>query len=197
MYLFLSLWVLTLVINWFIPSVSGEKGYNFRTGIDLTYFSGFIGYLVLGYYLSQKEIFNISNGKYYSILLIIAGLVITYVGTYWVSIPTESYARNFIRYLTPNVALVSIGVFLFFKNNCNKIIPQRHINQGLQTISKYSYGVYLSHIFSLWILGYIGISKHFINPVIGIVTTTTICLMMSLMITIMINKLPYGKYISG
>jgi surface polysaccharide O-acyltransferase-like enzyme len=152
MYLFLSLWTLTLIINWFIPSVPGEKGYNFGRGIDLTYF---------------------------------------------VSQPTGDFTRNFVRYLTPNVALVSIGIFLLFKNNCNKTIPQRHINYGFQTISKYSYGVYLSHIFSLGILGYLGISKHFINPIIGILTTTFLCLIMSLIITIIINKLPLGKYVSG
>ena len=197
MYLFLSLWTLTLVINWFIPSVPGEKGYDFGRGIDLTYFSGFIGYLILGYYLSKKEIFNSVKGNFYSALLIVVGLVITFIGTYFVSQPTGDFARNFIRYLTPNVALVSIGIFLLFKNNCNKVIPQRHINYGLQTISKYSYGIYLSHIFSLWILGYIGISKHFINPIIGILTTTSLCLIMSLIITIIINKLPFGKYISG
>ena len=89
------------------------------------------------------------------------------------------------------------GIFLLFKNNCNKIIQQRHINIGLQTISKYGYGVFLSHFFSLWILEKLGISRYFINPIIGILTTTALCLIMSMIITIAINKLPYGKYVSG
>ncbi len=197
MYLFLSLWTLTLVINWFIPSVAGEKGYNFEKSIDLTYFSGFVGYLVLGYFLSKNNIFNNLKGNLYSFLLIILGLAITYIGTYFVTRPTGDFTRNFIRYLTPNVALFSIGLFLFFKNNFNKEFPQRHINNGLQTISKYSYGIYLSHMFSLWILAYFGITKYFINPIIGIMTTTILCLIISLIITIVIHKLPYGKYVSG
>lgn len=197
MYLFLALWTATLVINWFIPSEPGEKGYNFGNGIDLTYFSGFVGYLILGYYLSEKDIFNNLKGNFYSVLLIVLGLLITYIGTYFVSKITGNMSRNFIRYLTPNVALISVGIFLLFKNNCNKIIQQRHINIGLQTISKYGYGVFLSHFFSLWILEKLGISRYFINPIIGILTTTALCLIMSMIITIAINKLPYGKYVSG
>lgn len=197
MYLFLILWSVTLIANWFIPSVSGEKGYSFGRGIDLTYFSGFIGYLILGYFLSTKDIFNNSKGNILSILLIVIGLFITYIGTYYVSKTNGVFSRNFVRYLTPNVAFVSVGIFLLFKNNCNKIIPQRYVHFGLQIISKYSYGIYLSHIFSLRILNYFGISKYFINPTIGIISTTTLCLIISLVLTLIVSRLPYGKYVSG
>lgn len=195
-YLFIILWTITLIINWFIPSISGEKGYNFGKGIDLTYFSGFVGYLILGYFLSISDIIKYKVNTI-SIIMIILGLASTFIGSYFVSVPNGDFSRNFIRYLTPNVALLAIGIFLFFKKNFNKPIPQRHLNLLIQKIDKYSYGIYLSHMFSLSILSSIGINRNFISPILGIILTTILCLIMSLLITIIINRLPYGKYVSG
>ncbi len=46
---FLIIWVFTLLIRYpFLPML--------RSFVDLSYFSGYIGYLVLGYYLSVKKI---------------------------------------------------------------------------------------------------------------------------------------------
>jgi len=197
MYLFLSLWSVTLIVNWFISSAPGAKGYSFVRGFDLSYFSGFVGYLVLGFFLYKNNFLNNKMGNFYLICLIVLGLMITYFGTYYISKPTGLFKSNFFRYLTPNVAMVSIGLFLLFKNNFNKIFPQRLINSVLQNISKYSYGIYLSHVFVLGMLRHIGINRHFINPLIGTISTTTSCLLLSLIITIIINKLPFGKFVSG
>lgn len=197
MNLYFVLWILTLVINWFIPSSPGEKGYDFEKGIDFMYFSGFLGYLVVGYYLSTKNVFNNKKGNIYSLLLILLGLLITFMGTYFVSKAANEFSRNFVRYLTPNVLFVSVGLFLFFKNNFNNTFKNHRINSAMELINKYSYGIYLSHILVLSLLAHLGIDSVFINPVIGIIITTILCLTISLFLTLMINKLPYGKYISG
>jgi len=197
MHYFLLLWIITLIINWFIPSTPDEKGYDFISGVDLMYFSGFLGYLVLGYYLSVTDIFNGRRGNYYSLMLIIGGLLVTYIGTYMVSKAANGWERNFIRELTPNIALTGAGVFLLFKNHFNKIIKQRHIHRGMQMISKYSYGIYLNHAIPLILLNHFGINRNFIHPVLGIIITSIIGYIMALFLTMLINKLPYGKYISG
>jgi surface polysaccharide O-acyltransferase-like enzyme len=193
----LILWTFTLIINWFIPSVPDEKGYDFSKGIDLGYFSGFLGYFVLGFYLSRIDVLNSLKGNCYSLFFIVLGLIVTYAGTYYSSIQVGHFSRDFVRYLTPNVALVSIGLFLLFKNNLNRVIKNKYIRFGVEAINKYSYGIYLSHFFFLWMLSRIGVDKYYINPLVGIFLTTIICLILSLSITVVINKLPFGRKFSG
>lgn len=195
--LYLLLWIGTLLINWFITSTPGEKGYNFEKGVDLAYFQGFLGYFLLGHYLSINNFLNSRKGLWLCITIFIGGIFITCLGTYYVSFHFNVYSRNFIRYLTPNVLLMSIGIFLIFKNFINVQIKSTFFSNLFNLISKYSYGIYLSHILVLSLLEQIGIDRMFINPILGTPITTIITVVVSLAITIAINKLPYGKFVSG
>ncbi|MCV9929408.1 acyltransferase family protein [Flavobacterium sp. LS1R49] len=186
---FIFIWGLTLLINEPIFS-------EFRIRIDLAYFSGFIGYVVLGYYLSIKS-FTYSKRmlRIISVLLIFIGVSVTIFGTYYLAIIDNNFNEYFYNYSTLNVLMVSIGVFLFFKNLeiSNSIVIK--INN---LISKYSYGIYLVHILILRFMEKImGIDYDFIHPIFAIPLATLVCLLISTLIIYWINRLPYGKYISG
>jgi surface polysaccharide O-acyltransferase-like enzyme len=185
---FILIWIFTLFINQPILS-------EFRINIDLTYFSGFLGYLVLGYYLSIKS-FTYSKKmiNLFSILLIVIGVSITIFGTYFLSLQNNSFQEYFYNYTNLNVLVASVGVFLFFKNlEISNLLVLR-----ISTfISKYSYGIYLVHILVLRFMGTMKINYNFINPIFAIPFATLICLLISTLIIYCINKLPYGKYISG
>ena len=133
---FLSIWLITLFLTY--PSISENK-----LNIDLTYFTGFIGYLVLGYYLSTKTFGNKKRTDIISIFLIVSGIVITIVGTYLFSLKEKKFNSVFYEYLTPNILMVSVGLFLFIKNR------QDFKSEVLLTIrnfiNKFSYGIYLVH----------------------------------------------------
>lgn len=184
---FLIIWLCTLFLNQ--PIIA-----KYKLKIDLTYFSGFLGYLILGYYLSIKTFKNQKKINIISILLIFFGTIITIFGTYFVSNYYGKFNYLFYDYLTPNVLLVSIGLFVLFKNlNYNNTKLKIIYN----FISKYSYGIYLVHVLILTILSKFGIEWDFINPIFAIPIKTFMCLFISGIIVYLVNKLPYGKFISG
>jgi len=184
---FLFIWVCVMLFN--LPPLL-----KFRPAIDFTYFTGYIGYLVLGYYLTKKTFIDKSKVNLYSVLLIVSGIIITIYGTYFINSGADKFQDLFYNYLTPNVLMVSAGVFLYFKDKdvtCSKTVKIRDF------LSKYSFGIYLVHILILSILSKFGITGNLIHPVVGVPLTTVICLIVSAGVIYAINKFPYGKYISG
>lgn len=188
--------ILYFLIIWLIDMILSQPIFeNFNTDIDLSYFSDFIGYLVLGYYLSiktfkySKKTINIA-----AILLIFTGIIITILGTYFLSCNDGKFNQYFYGYLTTNTLIVSIGIFVIFKN-WDSTNPK--LLNIVDFISKYSYGIYLVHVLVLLYLSKIGIDYSLMNPIFSIPITSFLCLMFSILIIYVLNKMPYGKYISG
>ena len=90
--------------------------------------------------------------------------------------------------------MVSVGIFLFFKNY--QFTNDRLI-LGINFISKYSYGIYLVHVLILIFLSKIGLNNKLFNPILSIPLITFLCLTISGSIVFLLNKIPFGKYISG
>jgi surface polysaccharide O-acyltransferase-like enzyme len=184
---FLAIWLCTLFLDQ--PIIS-----KIKPEIDLTYFTGFLGYLILGHYLQIKSFANQKRTNVIAVVLIIAGLLSTILGTYLILYYRNVYGSTFYECLSPNIFLYATGLFLFFKNkdtNNRFVVPIRNF------ICKYSYGIFLVHVLVLYLLDDFGITWDFINPVAGIPVTVFLCLIISWAIIYVINKLPFGKYISG
>jgi len=185
--LFLVSWIIFITL-----STSQNSDSNFEW--NLWYYFGYLGYAVLGYYLS---IIN-TTSKTVSALAtftFVIGAFITVYGTYYSTDLDGSFYKYYYSYLTPNVLLMTASVFVLFKNVSSKINGAfKHIRN---IIDKHSYGIYLSHILVLNYLVMYGIDWDLIHPLIGIPLTTIITLMISLTIVYLISKIPFGKYISG
>lgn len=183
---FLIIWLAALILNQPILE-------RYITDIDVSYFSDFIGYLVLGYYLSVKTFkYNKITINIIAILLILIGVIITIAGTYYLTNRDGKFNQYFYGYMTLNTLMVSAGIFVVFKNlNSNKS------SKIIDFISKYSYGIYLVHVLVLFYLSKIGMDFSFMNPIFSIPLVTLLCLALSTLIIYAVNKLPYGKYISG
>lgn len=162
--------------------------------IDFSYFSGYIGYLVLGYYLSIKKFSNNTISNLISLALMALGIGITIFGTYYLTSLDGKFSEVFYGYLSPNILIFSIGIFMLFKNH-NKVNSK--IAPGIRFVSKYSYGIYLSHVLVLTILAKKGINSYAYQPIIGIPLTTLCCFFISLLVIFILNKIPFGKYVSG
>ena len=183
---FIGIWLLTIVCQ--LPFIN-----KLTPNIDLSYFSGYIGFPILGYYLSTYT-FDFKEKKAVYVLLIFTGILITIFGTFFITKHNDRFTDVFYEYLTPNVILVAVGVFLLFKDFVKLGTKMTNI---VNFLNKYSYGIFLVHILVLNVLKSIGISSAFVNPIIGIPVTSLLCFIISTSIIFIINKLPFGKYISG
>jgi surface polysaccharide O-acyltransferase-like enzyme len=179
---------------------------SYLSNFKMLYFSGYIGYLVLGYYLSVKEFkpkYNTIqyNTIQYNTIRIIAislffiGFLITAFGTYFLSVKYGKVVKSLCDYLTPNVLISSVGVFLFIKSLGS--VRGKIFSAIINFIDKYSYGIFLVHILGLKIVSKIGVNAYFVHPIIGIPFTAFLCLIVSGLIIFVVRKLPLGKYISG
>ena len=115
---FLIIWLITIILNTF-------GLYPFHK-LELSYFAGFVGYLVLGYYLANKE-FKLSDKKIIWISLILfvlfTAINIRYTLTQSEIGLIKNTALNYYHYETIVVLLQSIGLFLiieYFAKYCSK-----------------------------------------------------------------------------
>lgn len=183
------------LLLWFIMLLFNNFGFeNYKPAIDLSYFSGYVGYLVLGYYLSVIEIKNIKKWRIIAILVFILGSLITFFGTYRLSVSKGKIDTSLYDFFSFNVLLASIGIFLFFR--LSDFLNSKS-NVVFVQINHLSYGIYLIHVLALSILDGFGINALFINPIIGIPITVFLCLSVSTLIIKIINTNKVGSYISG
>ncbi|WP_195157847.1 acyltransferase family protein [Flavobacterium columnare] len=122
---------------------------------------------------------------------ILIGILTTICATFFATKYKGKFYEGFYSYLMQNVLIVSIGIFLVFKDFI------KFNSKTISFFSKYSYGIYLIHIFVMTNLEKLGFSYTFINPIIGIPVTSILCFIISTIIIRKINNLSFGKYISG
>ncbi len=184
---FLSIWFIVIILDQ--PFIS-----KIKPAIDFSYFSGYLGYLVLGHFLTIKTFGNKNQTNLLAFVLIFIGLSITILGTFLVQKYTKMSGGTFYNPLSPGILIYSTGIFLWFKNKDFSFRPMVIVRN---TMSKYSYGIFLIHIFVLSKLDDFNIRWDFINPIIGIPFTMFICLIISTGIIYIIRQLALGKHISG
>lgn len=176
--LFILLWTVSLLVM--------NKEFNkYLPTIDLTTFSGYMGYLFLGYFLAKTEF----NGPwwFYLVLAIAIGTLNTW-GTLNLSINFSKYTPTFYGYLGINNAILAAAVFLLFKAIIQKPLPR-----WLLTIDSHSFGIYLVHIIILN-----AIHPLVTLPVIWKIPVATLStLALCLFFCVIIRKLPGGKYLTG
>jgi len=106
-------------------------------------FFAYIGYFLMGYYLSQVSLSSIQKKVVF--VSGILGAIITIVGTIVVS---RYNGKNefFFDISKPNVALMAIAVFLWIKEKCPN--NEHRVLQFTEYVRKDLFGVYLIHV--LW-----------------------------------------------
>ncbi|MBE6501049.1 MAG: acyltransferase [Methanobrevibacter thaueri] len=146
---FLIIWIITFFSNvfHFIPPK-----------INLTYFSGFLGYFVLGWYLSNKE-FKWSDKAMIAISSI---MFLVFTGIHLYVILYSIDLGNF--YLTPIPVFQASGLYLFLRYSAkiaesgegsliSKIyfgIKYSKLGKLILSLSLCSYGIYLTHYLFIW-----------------------------------------------
>lgn len=179
------------LIIWFALMVLQTFHIELWEHLNLSYFTGYVGYPILGYYLANKE-FKISDKK-----VCISGLIILLISlacfvylNYIGSSAIESIYEN-----VPMIFMTS-GLFLFIqyadKLNKFKSIKNNFIGKSIVSLSVCSYGMYFSHVIVTKFLSYYNPHSHLMFPVMFI-----IIVFLSWLLPYIVSKIPHLKRFSG
>lgn len=194
---FLAFWLLTIILN--------SIGYYPIENIELRYFSGFLGYMVLGWYLSNKE-FRLSDKS-----LMIIGALLFIISTLFSFYATNhSLTIGTVYKLSIVLALQATGLYLIIKNFASysedntlsltgriySYIKNSWIGKVILSISLCSYGMYLTHYLFIWtIIETTNIMCR--NPFKWVPVTYLIVVLCSWGLIWVCSRIPYLKKISG
>jgi surface polysaccharide O-acyltransferase-like enzyme len=188
--------VLYFLVVWFaVMLITQPYLVRYNPAVDMHYFAGYIGYLVLGHYLAFKD-FKVKHLQLWMIALFVLSIAIIAIGT-WLIIPHPKLPGTmFYEPVSPVVLMLSVSVFIVVKNTLPKVPPV--ITRIRDFAGKYNYGIYLGHALVLYFLDDpFGISFKLCTPVISIPLTAFICFLITLLLVWLISKLPFGKWVSG
>ncbi|MBA4849726.1 acyltransferase [Emticicia sp. BO119] len=184
---FIFLWVVGNVVYTLV-----NKWLGFEIKFDIRYFTGFVGYFVLGYWLGNS---GTKLSKIVLILLFLASWALIAYICYTVSWQAGKYIYDYTDYLSLPVMLMSVFIFLLFQKTCNvDFLPK--VMTELDTTS---YGIYLAHALILRILSReYQINFTWIHPLVGISAHFLITVVISYLIVKIISKIPkVGSWIVG
>ncbi|UDQ98677.1 acyltransferase family protein [Lentisphaerota bacterium WC36G] len=202
---FLSLWTFTLFLPYiklYFPEFQGECDWN-EFGM-FHYFSGYLGFIILGYFLHHYNKLSLLASMTIGTILFIVGFVITYYGfladiNKFNTLKEISGVENwkllelFIGYNTINVALMTAGIFMFFQ----KIDYSKFVTNCFTELSIFSYGIFLVHyILVLW-LGKAIAHQTSLCPVFEQMLLTVVTFVLSYLIVKTISYVPKSKYLIG
>lgn len=184
------------LIVWFIV-IAFTQPYlsRFWPQVDVRYFTGYIGYLVLGHYLAYKPLpqTNLKPFLWVYYFLFLAGITL---GTYYITSAGGSLSTIMYEPLGPFIILYAAGIFLLaritFFRLPHALVRLRDLIGGL------SLGIYLCHALFLTLLGDWGLGYQFCNPIISIPVTALVVFLLSFVLIYGLSKIPVaGRYIAG
>lgn len=162
----------------------------------LYYFTGFLGFAILGFYLKKFCIEKSKWGLPLGFSLIIIGYIVTY-SLFANRLNTEQLVSDLElswNYGTINVAMMALGLFLVVKNIRYK--KDTILKKVVTSISIMSYGIYLVHIIVLNFF-YWAFNDTFSSAAIKIPLLAICTFLVSYIIIKIISYLPKSRYIVG
>jgi len=182
---FLAIWFITIILNTF-------SMYPLFPYFKLDWFAGFIGYPVLGYYLSTKK-FNFSDGKMWKIGLLI---LIVSLAVFVFADKTYGFASLTLMYQNIIIVFMGIGMYLFIeyldKENKFNSIKNNAIGKAISSISLCSYGMYFSHVIVIMFMSKINPHSNVLFPAMFALT-----IFLSWLLPYVFSEIPYVKKVSG
>ncbi len=151
------------------------------------------GYLVVGFYL-MRITYKAEKYRLLNVVIYLFTVVFSAFATYFASKNAHKLDMEFYGSLTLNTMIQSVALFLLIKDST---IYNRIIRWIVNTISNYSYGIYLVHIMVISIFYNHGIFWTMAYPLLSLPFIVLMTLISSIGIIYLLRKIPLGKYISG
>lgn len=187
---FIALWILAASVIPLFEKVTGV----YRT-YDSSLPYGYVGYLVIGYLLGQREFGKRALVATFFVAVVSVGA--TAVGTYFFTIQNGGNFDGYLYwYLTPNVLLLAISTFILLKHlaeNFNFLRNETAVNV-IKRLSVAGLGIYLIHPALLELLGRgdlgIELGAFSGNPLFWVPITAVVAFSLSFVVTIILKKIP-------
>lgn len=151
------------------------------------------GYLVLGYYLSKLPVYA-TKIRYLAAVIFMASVLVSAIFTYFFSKNARSLDLSMYGYLAINTIIQSIAIFMWIKDSS---FNNKYLNRFFETVSNYSYGIYLVHILVIGVFFNNGIFWTMAHPLISLPLIIVMTLVCSFGIIFVLRKIPLGKYVAG
>ena len=189
--------ILYFLLVWFVVVICSQPYVtHFVPQLDVHYFTGYLGYLVLGHYLANKEL---PQGNLKPALIIYSILCVASITTGTYILSTNAHAVSTIMYepLGPFIVLFASGIFLLARvtkfNLPDRLIPARNLVGG------FSLGIYLCHAMFLSLMhDNWDITYEICPPIVSVPLIALGCFILSFILVFIISKIPFiGKYIAG
>lgn len=190
--LFLGLWLVNMIYPWFaffVPETESFLNIKGNYIWPLSYFYGFLGYWIMGLYLNRYPIKIGYNLKFISLL---AGAIAYPVAIYFVESRGQDSAP-----LLDNLQIGSAILVALLYTIMQNIRLSERLQKVISHVAKYSFGIYLTHIYIARDL-YWGLfegSRIHIFPRTFLIAFIT--LLTGYALTWLISHFPKGKYIVG
>lgn len=182
---FLAIWIMTIILNTF-------SMYPPLPFLKLDWFAGFIGYPVLGYYLSTKK-FRFTDRQTWIIGLMI---LLLSLGVFVAYTRSNSFPSVEAMYQNIMVVAMGIGMYLFIeyldKENKFNSIQNNFIGKAISSISLCSYGMYFSHVIVIMFMSKINPHSNILFPAMFALT-----IFLSWLLPYIFSKISYIRKVSG
>lgn len=159
---------------------------------NLSAFAGYISYFIIGYWLNHMNL----NKKHRVIFYVLGifGMFFTMGMTYGMAVLEGAPTETYYKYISLNVLLESIALFIFVKYNAEK---WEKINKLVIFLSECSFGVYLIHVLVLeQFKNTLHINTLSFNPLLSMPFLVAVIFIISLGMVMIIKKIPVlNKYI--
>lgn len=186
--LFLVFQILPYTINYF-PLPWKEHIMDILQTVQPEMVTGYIGYFILGHYLSHYEVSKKLEYLVYvlGVILILAAIGLCYISSQKSGKPIQSFYENY----TLAGFFWGSSFFLFFKNYVSKIKWNEKQEKRICYLGSCTFGIYLIHALIRDILHRIGIDSMMIsNTAIAILVLITMIFVLSLAAVMIIKKIP-------
>lgn len=156
---------------------------------------GYSGYYVLGYYLRRYPLSNKME-----LMLYVCGFVLLLSGAAAntiCSVRENAYTERFTGYTNPNTIIVAATIYTLFTKRISKVRFPEKVTHLLSMLSEYSFGVYLVHALILSVFAAVGLQPTILHPVLAMPLITLLAFMITVVIVMIIRKIPkLGKAIT-
>lgn len=177
---YLMLWGVTLLYPYLKPVLTINES---DTGL-LYYFAGYSGYFLFGYYLKNLYEFKLAH-----VWIALAVALAVPSVLYLTHIEFDFFSM--LYYLSLPVASMSLCWFVMICRLPNKALP------FISKVSGMSFGVYLVHVFIMHEVVWRAECIAGLPGLIQILTVAILTIILSLIATWLLSRLPCSKYIIG